>query len=134
MKAIWNSRYGAMQLVASRERWDSGSIPTRHSGLRILHCHSCSLSRDWGSDLIPGPGVPHAKGWPKMKKQSLERYFWYLFLQMKRLVQWDCHFLEDNFSFTLRHLLRLSLYSKRFLVLLWYVYISIILFILLGTW
>lgn len=28
--------------------------PAKHSGLRIWHCHSCSLGQNCGSDLIPG--------------------------------------------------------------------------------
>ena len=38
-----------------------------HSGLRIW----CWCS--YGSDLIPGPGTPHATGWPKRNKQKGSR-------------------------------------------------------------
>ena len=31
-----------------------------HSGLRIPHCHSCGVGRNYGLDLIPGPGAPYA--------------------------------------------------------------------------
>ena len=42
----------------------------RHSGLRIQHCHSCSLGCNCSSDLIPCPGTPHASGQPKKKKEK----------------------------------------------------------------
>lgn len=32
-------------------------------GLRIWHCHSCSV-------LIPGPGTPHATGWPNKQTKN----------------------------------------------------------------
>ena len=44
--------------------------PAWHSGLRIQHCHSCSLGHDYGSDLILGLGTPYAMGWPKKKGQK----------------------------------------------------------------
>ena len=44
--------------------------PRRHSGWRI---------RDWSSDLIPSPGIPHAVGRPKMKKKKLKS-------QLKNLI------------------------------------------------
>ena len=37
----------------------------RHSGLRIQHCHSCSLGHNYGLDLIPGLGTPYVAGQPK---------------------------------------------------------------------
>lgn len=36
-----------------------------HSGLRIHCCRHCGLGSDCIWDLIPGPGTPHAMGWPK---------------------------------------------------------------------
>ena len=33
-----------------------------HSELRIWCCHSCSIGRNCGSGLIPGPGTPYAVG------------------------------------------------------------------------
>ena len=42
----------------------------RHCGLRIWHCCSCALSRDYSWDLIPGPGIPYAVGQPKMEKKK----------------------------------------------------------------
>ena len=39
-----------------------------HSGLRICHCRSCGMGRNWGLDLIPGPGTPYATGRPIKKK------------------------------------------------------------------
>ena len=44
--------------------------PARHSGLRILHCLSCGLGHNCGSDLIPDPGTLYALGWPKRKKKK----------------------------------------------------------------
>ena len=38
---------------------------TPHSGLRIRHCYSCALGRDFSLDLIPGLGTPHATGRPQ---------------------------------------------------------------------
>ena len=40
------------------------------SGLRIWHCCTCALSRDCGSDLIPGRGTAYAVGRPKKEKNS----------------------------------------------------------------
>ena len=37
----------------------------QHSGLRIQHCHYCSLHHNCGSYLIPGQETPCAPGWPK---------------------------------------------------------------------
>lgn len=61
----------------SWERWDMGSIllghgfdSARHSGSRIQHCSSCSLSPNFGLDLSPGQGAPYALGRPKMKKKE----------------------------------------------------------------
>ena len=45
----------------------------QRSGLRILHCCSCSLGLDCSSDLTPGPGTPYAWWWPKKKKKRKER-------------------------------------------------------------
>ena len=41
--------------------------PAWHRGLRIQHCHSCGIGHTCSSDLIPGPGAPHAMGRPKWK-------------------------------------------------------------------
>ena len=38
-------------------------------GQRVQHYHSCGTGHNCGSDLIPGSGIPCAKGWPKMKKK-----------------------------------------------------------------
>ena len=32
----------------------------------MQHCRSCGLGRNYGLDLIPGPGAPYAVGGPKM--------------------------------------------------------------------
>ena len=45
----------------------------QHSGLRIWHCCSCSLSSVCNSDLTPGPGTPNAVGWPNMGEKKKER-------------------------------------------------------------
>ena len=56
--------------VVKWDWWHPGSAgmqarsPALHSGLRIWHCCSCEL----GSDLILGPGTPHAAGWSKKKR------------------------------------------------------------------
>ena len=42
----------------------------RSCGLRILRCHSGSLSLICSSDLIPGPGTSYAAGRPKMKQNK----------------------------------------------------------------
>lgn len=47
--------------------------PVWHSGLRILHCYSCSLGLDCGLDLIPDPGAPYASGWPKKGKRKKKK-------------------------------------------------------------
>ena len=53
-----------------------GSIGTlvgsraQHSGLRIQCCCSGSLGHDCSSDLIPDPGTPYARGWPKKKTEK----------------------------------------------------------------
>ena len=64
--------------VAQRNQRCLGSTGTwvqslsRHSGLRIRHCCSCSLGHHCSLDLIPGSGLPYAMGWPKIggKKRS----------------------------------------------------------------
>ena len=57
--------------------WDAGSIPARHSGLRIWRCQ---LGHNYGSDLIPGLGNPYAVGRSKKgKKKNLPAL----------LVPWD---------------------------------------------
>lgn len=48
--------------------------PARHSGLRIPHCHSCSVGCNCGWDLIPGPGTSYATESPKEKKILLTKY------------------------------------------------------------
>lgn len=47
-----------------------GFDSARHSGSRIQHCSSCSLSPNFGLDLSPGQGAPYALGRPKMKKKG----------------------------------------------------------------
>ena len=62
--------------LAQWDRWPLESAgsqvpsPLQHSGLRICHCHSCSLDCDCGLDLIPGLGTPYAVGQPKMKEKN----------------------------------------------------------------
>ena len=38
-----------------------------HRGLRIWYCLSCSLGLSCVLDLIPGPRMPYAAGWPNKK-------------------------------------------------------------------
>ena len=65
--------------VAQWDQWCLGStgmqvqFPGQHSGLRIWHCHSCSLGHNCGSDLIPGQGIPHATGQSKKKKKRKQK-------------------------------------------------------------
>lgn len=66
-----------MEWAASWECWDLGSVPAQHSGLGTWHCHSCGLSGDCGSDLIPSLGTPYTTGQPKKKKvPTLMCPFW----------------------------------------------------------
>ena len=63
--------YHGVPAVTQWDQWHSGSAglqvgsPAQHSGLRIRHCHSCGLSLDCSSDLIPGQGTPYSMGQPK---------------------------------------------------------------------
>ena len=56
---LWHNRIGGVS-GALGSRFDSLA---RHNGLRIWHCHSCSLGQNCGSNLIPGPGTPYASWW-----------------------------------------------------------------------
>ena len=52
-------------------QWDLWHLSLKWpSGLRILHCHSCTVGRNCGWDPIPGPGALYAIGWPKKKKKK----------------------------------------------------------------
>jgi len=57
--------------------WHLGNAGTQvrslawHSGLRIQHCHSCSLGGDSSSDLIPGPGTPYAVEQGEKKRREI---------------------------------------------------------------
>ena len=59
--------------MVQRDWWCLGSTgmqvrsPAKHSGLRILCCHSCSLGNNYSSDLIPGLGMPVLQGGQKRK-------------------------------------------------------------------
>ena len=75
-------------------QWDRrhlGSIGTQvqslahNSGLRMQHCHSCSLGGNCGSDLIPGLGTPYAMGWER-KNGRKEGIFNLLFPYSKCLA------------------------------------------------
>ena len=54
----------------SLQRRDLGSIPSPAQWVKGSCCHSCGVSRNCGSDLIPGPGTPYAGGRPKKKKKK----------------------------------------------------------------
>ena len=60
-----------MPALVQQDPWCLGSTGTQVgscpwlSGLRIRHCHSCSVGGNYGSDLIPGPGNQCAVGQPK---------------------------------------------------------------------
>ena len=62
--------------MAQWDWWHLGSTglqvrsPARHSGLRI---RCCRLGCNYGLDMIPGPGIPYATGWPKMKTTTKKR-------------------------------------------------------------
>ena len=47
----------------------------RHNGLRIQHCCSCGLGRNYGLDLIPGLETPYATGRPKKEKDKKHEPF-----------------------------------------------------------
>ena len=64
---------GTMGSGASRECWDSGSIPSLAQCVKDLALPQLKL-RSWlrlTSD--PVPGAPYAKGWPKMKEKKKEK-------------------------------------------------------------
>lgn len=65
-----SSSCGTTELVASLECWTQVLSQAQHSGLRIRHCHSCSVGCNWGLDLIPSPETPYAGGWPKKEKRK----------------------------------------------------------------
>ena len=65
-----SSRCGATRLVTSWEHWDAGSIPAWCSGLKIRHCHCCSLGCNCGLDLIPGLETPYALGSQKQTNKN----------------------------------------------------------------
>ena len=71
------ARWGTTGSVASWEHWDMGSSPS--PAWWIWHGLSYGLGREFGSNLIPGPGTPYAPGQPKMKKKKkgTERNFWF---------------------------------------------------------
>ena len=62
--------------MAQQGQWRLGNagmqIPLAawHSGLRTWHCHSCILSHNCGSELIPGPGVPYTVRWTKKNNNN----------------------------------------------------------------
>ena len=62
--------------MAQQDQWCFCSAGTqvqslaRHSGLRIWHCHGCSVDSNCSLELIPGPGTPYALGWPKKEKKG----------------------------------------------------------------
>ena len=61
-----------------RHFWSTGIqvwSPTLCSGLRIQHCHSCSVGCNSGLDQIPGPGAPYAVGQPKRKKEKKKKNY-----------------------------------------------------------
>ena len=60
---------GSISAAAGR-RFDlqSGTM-----GQRIQGCHSCGISRNCGSDLIPVLETPYAEGWPKKRGERKER-------------------------------------------------------------
>lgn len=62
----WHNRIGSI-LGALGHRFNPQPSTV---GLRSQHCCSFGLGQECGSDLIPGSGVPHAAGRPKMKKKK----------------------------------------------------------------
>ena len=48
--------------------WDAGSIPGLAQWDQIRNCHSCSIGRSCGLDLLPGQGTPCAVGGQKRNK------------------------------------------------------------------
>ena len=60
--AQWDQRHLGS---AGMQVWSPG-----YGGLRIQHYHCCGLGRNYGSDLIPGLGAPHALWQPKKEKKK----------------------------------------------------------------
>ena len=62
-----------------------------HRGLRIRLCSSCGLHGNCSLDLIPGPRIPHASGWPKKKNEknylSLSIYI-YIYIFVEWMNEW----------------------------------------------
>ena len=54
--------------AASWERWDAGLTPGLAQWVKDLALLNHGLGHDFGWDLIPGPGTPHAAQWPKNKQ------------------------------------------------------------------
>ena len=65
--------------MAQQDQWCLGSpgmevrFPAQHSGLRISHCHSCSIGHNYGWNLIPGPGLPLPCSSQKKKKKKKKK-------------------------------------------------------------
>ena len=58
-KMLWTG-VPAMAQQDQRYFWSSGMQVWSlawHSGLRLQHCHTCSIDHSCSSDLIPGPGT-----------------------------------------------------------------------------
>ena len=58
----------------------------QHSGLRMQCCHSNGLGQNYGSDLIPGLGMPYATGQPK-KKRKKKTFIVNLLKEVDRILQ-----------------------------------------------
>ena len=79
---------GGVPAVVQQDVWhlrSAGTMvqsPAQHRRLRILHCHSCGLGCNCGSDLIPGMETPYAAGQPKkekekkMERKERTRFYW----------------------------------------------------------
>ena len=66
-----SSHCGATGLVASWEHWDAGSIPGSAEQEKDLAWPQlwCRSQLPLESDLIPGPGTPHAAGQLKRRRK-----------------------------------------------------------------
>ena len=65
-----SSHYGALGSAVSLGCWDTGSIPSLDSGLRIQCYGSCGIDCNCGLDLIPRPRTLYAVGWQKSRGEE----------------------------------------------------------------
>ena len=69
-KTTWSSCCGATGSLALGSAGMQVESPAQHSGLRIRCCHSCSLGRNYGSDMLPGSGTSYTQVQPTKKQAN----------------------------------------------------------------